>query len=229
MTQKRSCIFSVYFLCLTGVLLLSLAGCGGTHLPAREKVVSQSGETLAIVGFKAALDEEDIPKMVRDPISGTVFQAEPIPAHVVREMTRDLFERLKSRGDRHVLPPGQALGAYSTIASGRMELELLPGKMLQEIGKVLGVDYVLAGYVYRWKEREGSDYAAKRTASVAFSLHLLRVTDGRVVWSGKFDKTQRPLSENILDWKTFLGGKGRWMSARKLASLGLEQLIAEMP
>ncbi|MEJ2025227.1 MAG: hypothetical protein P8Y00_09485 [Deltaproteobacteria bacterium] len=68
-----------------------------------------------------------------------------------------------------------------------------------------------------------------RAASVAFSLHLLRVADARIVWNGNFDKTQRSLSENLLDLKTFLGGGGRWMSARELGFLGLKQLLANMP
>jgi len=50
-----------------------------------------------------------------------------------------------------------------------------------------------------------------------------------VLWSGRFDKTQRSLSENLLDMRTFFRGKGKWMSARELASLGLEIIIRDMP
>jgi hypothetical protein len=227
--QKRSSIFSYWPLVFGAAILFLVAGCSENRFPTPEKPLLQGSEKIAIVGFRAALDEGENPHTVRDPLSGAVFRAEPVPPQVVREMTRDLFERLKSRGGREVLPPGQALGAYSTLASGDMRLALLPVKMLREIGKMLGADYVLAGYVYRWRERQGTGYAVNRAASVAFSLDLVRVRDGRIIWKEEFDKTQRSLSENILDLKTFLGGGGRWMSARKLASLGLDRLLAEMP
>jgi len=227
--QKRSFIFSCWPLLFAGVILFLVAGCGGSRAPVPEKPTLQGAEKIAIVGFRAALDEGDTPHTVRDPLSGAVFWAQPVPPHVVREMTSELFERLKTRGNREVLPPGQALGAYSSLASRDLGLALLPVKMLQEIGKMLGADLVLAGYIYRWTERQGTDYAVNRAASVAFSLDLVRVSDGRIIWKGKFDKTQRSLSENILDLKTFLRGGGRWMSAKKLASLGLNRLLAEMP
>ncbi len=227
--QKRFFVFPCWLIVLAVGLLLLFAGCGAGNKPVPEKSVMHGTEKIAIVGFKAVLDEGEPPRTVRDPLSGAVFSAEAVPSAVVQEMTRELYERLKSRDGRKIMPPGQALGAYSTLASRNMNLALLPAKMLQKIGRMLGADYVLAGYMYRWVERKGGSYAAKRAASVAFSLHLVRVSDGRIIWKGKFDKTQRSLSENILDLKTFLGGGGRWMSAKKLASLGLDQLLAEMP
>ncbi|MCP4669484.1 MAG: hypothetical protein GY849_24385, partial [Deltaproteobacteria bacterium] len=45
----------------------------------------------------------------------------------------------------------------------------------------------------------------------------------------KFDKTQRSLSENLFDAKTFVQGKGRWMTAGELAVLGLRNVLANMP
>lgn len=228
--QKRSFIIcSCCSFLFALVILLLVAGCGGNRLPAPEKPLLQGTEKIAIVGFRAVLEEGEESHTVQDPLSGAVFRAEPVPPDVVREMTRELFERLKSRGDREALRPGQALGAYSTLASEDMRFALLPAKMLREIGKMLDADYVLAGYLYRWRERQGTGYAVNRAASVAFSLHLVRVRDGKIIWTREFDKTQRSLSENVLDLKTFLGGGGRWMSARKLASLGLDRLLAEMP
>jgi hypothetical protein len=227
--EKRLLNLARYSLVLTVTLGFFLAGCQKIHRKNLEKPAFQGTEKIAIVGFRAALDEDDSPHTVRDPLSGTVFMAEPVLSSVAREMTGELFARLKERSDRVVLPPGQALGAYSNLASRDINLSLLPNRMLQEIGKSLGAEYVLSGYIYRWTERQGTGYAVNRAASVAFSLHLLRVADARIVWNGNFDKTQRSLSENLLDLKTFLGGGGRWMSARELGFLGLKQLLVKMP
>ena len=83
----------------------------------------------------------------------------------------------------------------------------------------------MAGYIYRWKDREGSDYSAGQPASVAFDLYLLRSRDGVVLWKGRFDKTQRSLSENLFDIRTFIEGKGKWMTAADLAELGLTEML----
>jgi len=226
---KRSLIKVCCFVFFLPVLFLFWAGCGGNRVPVPKKVTAHSNEKIAVVGFSAALGEKDTPQVVRDPLSGAVFWAEPVPPAAVQEMTKELFDRLKAQGDRDLVSPGQTAGAYASIDSGDMKLALPEVKMLQEIGKALGADLVLTGFVYQWRERQGSAYAVTRAASVTFDLHLVRSADGKVIWNGKFDKTQRPLSENILDLKTFLGGKGRWMTAKKLASLGLDRLLAEMP
>jgi hypothetical protein len=226
---KRSLIKVCLLVFVLPAFFLALVGCGGNRVPVPKKVTAHGKEKIAVVGFSAALGENDTPQVVRDPLSGAVFWAEPVPPAVVRELTKELFDRLKAQGDRDLLSPGQAAGAYASIDSGDTELALPEAKMLQKIGKALDADLVLTGFVYQWRERQGSAYAVTRAASVTFDLHLVRSADGKVIWNGKFDKTQRPLSENILDLKTFLGGKGRWMTAEKLASLGLDRLLAEMP
>ena len=106
---------------------------------------------------------------------------------------------------------------------------MTPLEILQEVGKAFEADAILAGYIYRWREREGTDYAVDRPASVAFDLQLIRPTDGAVLWKMKFDKAQQSLSENILDLKTFLDGRGRWMTVEKLAMLGLRKALGDMP
>ncbi len=87
----------------------------------------------------------------------------------------------------------------------------------------------MIGYVYRWREREGTDYSVNRPASTAFDLYLIRSHDRAVLWKGRFDKTQRSLSENILDMETFIKGKGRWMTVDRLAKLGLSNLMSKFP
>jgi hypothetical protein len=64
---------------------------------------------------------------------------------------------------------------------------------------------------------------------VAFNLLLARPADGAILWRGRFDKTQQSLSENLFDMSTFLHGGGRWMTARKLALMGLDATMARMP
>ncbi len=88
-----------------------------------------------------------------------------------------------------------------------------------------GVDAVLMGYIYHFKERVGTSYSVESPASVSFSLFLVRVKDGQIVWRGIFEETQQALSENILRIGAFIKRKARWITAREMAADGLENLI----
>jgi hypothetical protein len=68
-----------------------------------------------------------------------------------------------------------------------------------------------------------------KPASVAFDLHLVRVRDGRVAWTGKFDETQRPLSDNLLKIGTFFKRGAKWLTAEELASAGMGETLTALP
>jgi hypothetical protein len=106
-----------------------------------------------------------------------------------------------------------------------------PGKFLhlaREAGRQLHYDAVLITSVERYQARDGSEYAVMTPASVAFSLKLLAVESGQVIWSADFDQTQQPLFENIL--KTRSTGSGfRWLTAEELASAGLTKKLDSSP
>ena len=97
-----------------------------------------------------------------------------------------------------------------------------------EAGPQLHYDAVLLTSVERYQAREGSEYAVINPASVAFSLRLLAVKSGRVVWSADFDQTQQPLFENILKSRS-TGSGFRWLTAAELASAGLTKKLNNCP
>jgi hypothetical protein len=194
---------------------------GVINLPDVNKIV--------VIGFSPALNPGDPSDWAKDPITGAVFWAEPVPEGVAKEMTDILFDKMVERYGYSLVSPGQARGAFSEILASDRGLKLDAVGMVQEIGKAFGADGVLVGRIYRWQEREGTDYAVSRPASVAFNLLLVRPSDGAILWRGRFDKTQQSLSENLFDMSTFLHGGGRWMTARKLALMGLHETLARLP
>ncbi len=100
--------------------------------------------------------------------------------------------------------------------------------LAREAGRQLHYDAVLITSVERYQARDGSEYAVITPASVAFSLKLLAVESGQVIWSADFDQTQQPLFENIL--KTRSTGSGfRWLTAEELASAGLAKKLDSSP
>jgi hypothetical protein len=93
----------------------------------------------------------------------------------------------------------------------------------------LNVDFVLIGFLFRFEERVGSSIGAEKPASVGFDVHLIRIRDKKMVWQGKFDETQRPLSENLLKIGSFFRRKASWLTAEELSSVGMDEMLKRFP
>ena len=221
--------------CVVPALAAALCVAGMTGCGARKAVTSEAAarmpevHKLVFVGFQAGLHSGEPQGVVSDPISGALFTAEPVSRDVVEAMTGLVFDRLVESGRYELISPGQARGGVSRIVVSDTTVGMRPLEVLREVGRSLEADAVLAGYLFRWREREGTDYAVNRPASVAFDLHLVSPADGRILWRGKFDKTQRSLLENVLELPAFFKTGAKWMTAETLALQGIDRMLKEMP
>ena len=210
--------------------LLMNWGCYSEDVYVSDRISLEAGiKKVVVVGFRAALSPGDEPDMVRDPLSGSTYMAAPVGQKVINKMTDLLFDKLKAAEMYELVSPGQAAGVISSIIDSNSNLGMDTVKLIQQLGKSFDADAVLIGYIYRWREREGGDYAVSEPASAAFELHFISPVDGSTIWRGKFDKTQQALSENLLDFETFRKSGGKWMTVEKLATVGLLDMMDKMP
>ncbi|MEA3429051.1 MAG: hypothetical protein U9Q84_07585 [Thermodesulfobacteriota bacterium] len=143
-------------------------------------------------------------------------------------LTQSLISLMESRKGVELIPSGQAQGVWSEMLS-RDEDRLSERDQIVETGRILGADVVMAGYVYRFRERIGTRYAADSPASVAFDVHLISVKNGHILWVDHLDETQRSLSENLFQLGTFLRRKGTWITAEEMAVSALEDMLQTFP
>jgi hypothetical protein len=210
------------------LLLLLFSACKATGVFTETPDTDSNIERLLILPFK------DMPKVygananVKCPVCGNFIMTGEIAEDAVDVLTDHLFSLLQNNSDYKLIPPGQARGVQSNLLSGA-ESSLAERDFLVATGRALKSDAVVAGYIFRYKERVGTRYASDSPASVAFDLHLIRVTDGRVLWSGRFNETQRSLSEDLLSLGTFIKRKARWITAHEMAQAGLEDLLQTFP
>jgi hypothetical protein len=195
--------------------------------PGEDVPFQQSVKSIAVVGFLPAVRPGEETGLVRNPLVGAVHEAGPVQEDVVERMNESLFSKMVESMKYELISPGQAQGALANLLSSNSAVG--EGELFVSLGKGMEADAVLVGYLYRWIEREGADYGVNRPASVAFDLYLIRSSDGVILWKSGFDKTQRSLSENLLDLDTFLKAKGKWVSAEVLAEMGLNQLLERFP
>jgi hypothetical protein len=89
------------------------------------------------------------------------------------------------------------------------------------LGRKLAADGVIYGMVNRYRERVGFDYAAQSPAAVAFTLNFVDENSKQVVWTAKFAREQKALSQNILDLPNFVSHGARWVRAHDIAVEGI--------
>jgi len=141
------------------------------------------------------------------------------------EDTAILTRLLKTELDRfyYIITREKVKAALSMMPS------LKPQQIATILGKELAVDAVLMGRVTRYQLRKGAAYAASQPASVAFELYLLESKKGTIIWSARFDKTQKFLSEDLSNISSFIQGEWRWLTAEELMKLGLNQTLDKFP
>ncbi len=159
-------------------------------------------------------------------LTDKVFDADELPPVVADKATSILFSLLNGDSRFVLIPKGQCMGFLQTLIATDVRASQI--RMLQAFGKENGADAVLYGQLVRFRERVGGNYAAKSPASVAFTLHLVRVTDGAILWSKAFDETQAPLSDNLFKASFYRKTGMRWVTASELLSFGLEQAVKEL-
>lgn len=96
-------------------------------------------------------------------------------------------------------------------------------------GKKLGSDAVLSTKILKFVNREGSAVGASTPAAVDFSMSLLRVSDGKEVWSASYHFQDASLTENLFKVEErFNNGRGPgWRSAADLLSNGFRSALKD--
>ena len=209
---------------ITVVVLLLLTACKTNVVVTKSFDTPFSMEKLLILPVRDMSAVYGTSENIRCPVCGSVVMTGEVAEGAVEFLTDSLYSAIKSKGDFKLVPPGQAQGVLSNLLYGDAGT-LSERALLVETGQALNADAVLAGYIFRFRERIGTSYAVKSPASVAFDIHLIRVADGRVLWSGQFNETQKSLSENFLHLETFLKRKASWVTAREMAQAGLDDIL----
>jgi hypothetical protein len=161
------------------------------------------------------------------PVCGDIYRRGNILYGSQNTLTRLLQEKMEEKGTFKVLPKETVEEAF--LKSDKGQFELNPMRSSLRLGNALNADYIFVGFVFRYEERVGSALGVEKPASVAFDIHLFRIRDGKMVWKGKFDETQKSLSENLLEIGTFIKGKGTWVTAEEFSKIGMERMLKKFP
>jgi TolB-like protein len=140
-------------------------------------------------------------------------------------LTADIYSRLSLVSGWDVVPESDVRNAMLTMPPTTLA-DMKENAL--KLGHQLSLDAVVYGTVTRYKERVGSDYAAKSPAAVAFAIHVIDVHNGVVLWTARYARQQLALSQNIFNLANFVENRGRWVRAQDIARRGVDEAIADL-
>jgi len=182
---------------------------------------------IAVVPFQSIRQEDAEITTARCPVCGLVFRTERYAKGSEAVVEGIFLDRLKDEKAFALIPPDRVGGIYEGVTGQLFKADLLD--VLKKVGAELEADGIILGYVYRFRERKGFSLSVEKPASVAFEIHLIRVSDGAIVWRGIFDKTQASLMENLLQIGSFLKEGGKWVTAKELTAEGMDEVLKDFP
>ena len=198
----------------------------GVILALNVESMAQTKPSLAILPF--FIERGDDPgRGVVCPVCKGIYRKGDILPGSQNILTRLLQEKMEAMGIFEILPQEKVEEALSK--SDRRQFGIKPMRSFIQLGKTLNVDFIFVEYLFRFEERIGSNIGVQKPASVGFDVHLIRLRDEKMVWIGKFDETQKPLSENLLKIGDFVRRKASWLTAAELSSVGMDEMLKRFP
>ncbi len=216
-------MFNDKFCCRVNIAVILaviiLSGCMSKETAPESDYNLSGTEKILVLPFRDMTMIYGQDASVRCPVCGRVFITGRVPVDAAERLTNSLVSNLKSRKK------------YKIVTSSLVSEEqtFSERKLIVKKGREYKVDAVIAGYIYRYKDRVGNRYSVKSPASVAFGIHLISTKGGRIIWSGHFDETQRSLSENLFKLKKFIKRKASWITADEMATNGFEDILSTFP
>jgi len=136
-------------------------------------------------------------------------------------------DALKKRFGQKVAPLNESLDAYQQMSKD--DLKDTIQTRAQKLGRTLNANLIVAGNVWRYKNRVGGSRGIQSPSSVAFAVYLIEVSSGNLLWKSAFSETQKSLSENVLEARSFFKQGAKWLTANELAQFGVNELFEKFP
>jgi len=216
-----------------GAMLLSLA-CNKNIDTKFEDQINDTVRGLPLIGNDTGLNVQAvrsikqviIHKIAVMPLIDSPDQIDKeLPPGSSESVTALLYAQATVIGGWQVVPQddvGDAMQQLPPTTPTNMDANALA------LGKKLAADGVIYGSVSKYRERVGFEYSAQTPAAVAFTLNFVEEHSGQIVWTAKYAREQKALTENIFDLPHFIQNKGRWVRAHDIAQEGVNAALTNL-
>src|SRR5262245_28217125 len=199
------------------MVLLAVGGCGPRKRAAPAGAPVAAGSNLvAVLPFRVG------GALAPDASFATESDLPPIPGDIGSRIAVELSAALARNGIATV-DPGRVAADTPAPSAGRYDASLAV-----RVGREAGARFAVVGALTRFTEREGGPWGATTPATVWYQAMLVDVASGAVVDRQRFQYTQQPLSQNVLQLPRFLQGGGRWITRQEMLDGALGDTAANL-
>ena len=208
------------------VMLTGVFGCAVTDRQALSSATRRPCpvEKVALAPFQTPRPCDE-PLEVACPVTGELFPKSVLPPSARVELTAVLPKAVEKALLCSIVSP-------STVAGALPVMPLRSGPdvraALARAARKVGAQTIIAGTVFRYRERVGGGAGIKSPASVYFNLYSIDAKTARILWQGTFRETQKSLTENLFLMGDFFERGGRWLTAAELSESGMIKLLTRM-
>ena len=129
---------------------------------------------IAVMPFIKGKHPENVTDSFTCPYSSLCFDTDGIQAGADKNLTEMLSAMLNRKFKGQVIPLSRSVQVFEALKVDHATDS--PKTVLLQLGKLLEADYMMAGNVWRYRERVGTSFSAETPASVAFAVYLVRYT-----------------------------------------------------
>lgn len=133
-----------------------------------------------------------------------------------------LMEELDGRSEFKVLSENQLDAILQNPWGGRI-------RQIQDVGAATGCGGVLETSISRYRQRIGGEMSVDTPAAAAFSMELIGVERGVVIWSTSFDEEQKALLDDIFSFTKAESRGFKWLSVEDLIRDSVSHRLADFP
>jgi hypothetical protein len=196
-------------------LLFFLAACGSSSLSSKSTTSDLDNRKIRRIAI-FPLESLSGRDKNRVPFSGAT---ENSGAAVI---SRQLYSTMSQLPDWQIVSDREVREMESLVPPGS------PEARARRLGQLVYADAVISGRLLRFHEREGESMGAMSPASVAFVLEVWDVKRGDLIWTARFDETQKSLSEDLLSLGQVASRGVRWLKAEELSLEGVKKAVGQL-
>lgn len=223
--------YSFFLLCVLLLSTLAINPAMGASDEAADGAVRITFKRAAVpsflVGKREPQMDEAMDQTLSCPIGKICIDDPTILPNAGATLTRLVDQRLRDRFGRQVVPRSEVQNAEDEIKLNSDKDT--PRTMAGKLGRLLNVDVVVIGTVWRYRDRGTVAGMPDSPSSVAFAIYFVEAASGRTLWRGFFDGTQQTLLEDIFQAKKQLKMGLKWLTANELAEYGVRDVFRKFP
>lgn len=187
-------------------------------------------QQIALMPFlKGSFESPDggIDKPLSRPVSQFAFEKQDLRDDADQIMTRLVAKALQTRFGERFVDVKRSMSVFKQIAAD--DTLDTPRKLAKAFGDKLQAEAIVVGSVWRYRDRGSVKDMPDIPTSVAFELFLMEAATARRLWRGKFNETQKALTDDVIRGVKQLKMGSRWLTADELARYGVKEVLKKFP